>query len=175
MLQSNNKTALQSQEWILNALLHLMNERQYSNITVAQLCRVADLDRRTFYRNFDSKEDVLNHFIHQLEMKYISGFDAIKNKNSFEAILYFFEFWEQHISFIRNMKSSGLIDFVFERFQIISKDYSDLFIEDIEEKSHNSIILAYRIGGFWNAMLDWAFLDNRLSPKEMAYILTREL
>ena len=39
MLQTNNKTAKQSQEWIMKALLDLMNEKNYHDITVVEICK----------------------------------------------------------------------------------------------------------------------------------------
>ena len=67
MLQSDNPIARQSQRWIIQALLNLMEKMEYDKITVTEICRNADLDRRTFYRNFDSKNDVLEAYISFLE------------------------------------------------------------------------------------------------------------
>ena len=57
-----NSLAIKSQNWIANALLKLMESHPYKDITVTQICEEANLVRKTFYRNFDSKEDIL-HFI----------------------------------------------------------------------------------------------------------------
>ncbi len=57
-----NSLAIKSQNWIANALLKLMESHPYKDITVTQICHKANLVRKTFYRNFDSKEDIL-HFI----------------------------------------------------------------------------------------------------------------
>lgn len=62
MIHTNNPIALQSQKWIIQALLDLMQIMNYDKISVSEICRKAQLDRRTFYRNFDSKNDVLEQY-----------------------------------------------------------------------------------------------------------------
>ena len=59
MYQGNNPTALQSQHWIADSLLMLMQEKPYAQITIQNICKRADLSRQTFYNMFDSKEEVL--------------------------------------------------------------------------------------------------------------------
>lgn len=174
MLQTNNKTAKQSQEWIMKALLDLMNEKNYHDITVVEICKKADLDRRTFYRNFDSKEDVLKQYITQLGDSYMNMFHHIDALNSKEAIRVFFTFWEKNLSFIKNVKDSGISDFLFQRFQSFIKEHKELFIGNVKEGLSSEFLFSYRIGGFWNVMLNWASQDKLIPPEEMVDILIRE-
>lgn len=37
-----------------------MKEKSFDGITISEITKNADLDRTTFYRNFRSKEDILN-------------------------------------------------------------------------------------------------------------------
>lgn len=48
-----------SQEKITAALLSLMESSPFMEITVSEICSWSKVARRTFYNNFDSKEDVL--------------------------------------------------------------------------------------------------------------------
>ncbi len=57
----NDKRSLQSSEWIYDALKHLMNEKKFSEINVTEVVTRAKLGRSTFYRNFDTLEDVLHY------------------------------------------------------------------------------------------------------------------
>ncbi|MCI9067190.1 MAG: TetR/AcrR family transcriptional regulator [Lachnospiraceae bacterium] len=41
------------------SLLNLMHRKSFSDITVSELVREAGVARASFYRNYDSKEDVL--------------------------------------------------------------------------------------------------------------------
>ena len=49
MYKETNKTALKSQKRILEALFELMEQEEYNNITVKNICKKADISRQTFY------------------------------------------------------------------------------------------------------------------------------
>lgn len=59
MYEGNNPTALNSREWLVDALLTLMETKPYSKITVKDICHKADLSRQTFYNCFDAKDDII--------------------------------------------------------------------------------------------------------------------
>jgi AcrR family transcriptional regulator len=59
MYCGTNKTALQSQRQISEALMALMGEKPFSQITVSELCKAAGISRQTFYTLFTSRENVM--------------------------------------------------------------------------------------------------------------------
>lgn len=59
MYQGSNKSALLSQKLISEALLRLLEERSFSDISVSDLCREAQVSRQTFYSLFGTKENVI--------------------------------------------------------------------------------------------------------------------
>lgn len=65
MYHGNNPTALQSRNWLITALIDLMQEMPYDKISVITICKKADLSRQTFYNLFNSKDDLLHFFLRQ--------------------------------------------------------------------------------------------------------------
>ena len=59
MNDSQNPSALRSKKQITDALLKLMEDLPYSEISVKQIVLETGLERKTFYNNFTSKDDVL--------------------------------------------------------------------------------------------------------------------
>ena len=59
MYCGSNKTALQSQRQIARAMMALIQEKPYAQITVSELCRAAGISRQTFYTLFTSRENVM--------------------------------------------------------------------------------------------------------------------
>lgn len=59
MYCGSNKTALQSQRQIARAMMALIREKPYAQITVSELCKTAGISRQTFYSLFTSRENVL--------------------------------------------------------------------------------------------------------------------
>ena len=59
MRKTQNPSAIRSRKEISEALLKLMQEHPYSDISVKQIVMETKLVRKTFYLNFTSKDDVL--------------------------------------------------------------------------------------------------------------------
>lgn len=177
MLKSSNPTALQSQKWLIQALLDLMEIVEYDKISVSGLCRRAGLDRRTFYRNFDSKNDVLEQYIRLLGEEYMEAFYKIEENSRYAATEFFFEFWGRHLDFIKNMQGCGLGDFVFKQFETFAKSHRELLItgnlSENPPEVQSNYIFSYRIGGYWNAMLAWADNSTLISAKELSSLISR--
>lgn len=81
MYHGNNPTALQSQSMIINALLKLMEQKEFSKINIKELCGNAMISRQTFYTLFDNKEEVIGLHLDTLFETYIERF--VRSKKDF--------------------------------------------------------------------------------------------
>ena len=59
MYCGSNKTALQSQRQIAAAMMALIQEKPYAQISISELCKTAGISRQTFYSLFTSRENVM--------------------------------------------------------------------------------------------------------------------
>ena len=59
MYCGRNKTALQSQRQIAQAMMALLRVKPYAQITISELCKEAGISRQTFYTLFTSRENVM--------------------------------------------------------------------------------------------------------------------
>lgn len=55
-----NKEKL-SKEYITEALLQLMDKKDYDKIAITEITKKAGVNRVTFYRNFNSKDDIIKN------------------------------------------------------------------------------------------------------------------
>ena len=78
---SNDKRSYQSVQLIIQALLRDLNQHPLQEITIRALCENAGVGRVTFYRHFDSIDDVLRKHCDDT-------FDQLKN--------YLQKFYEEH-------------------------------------------------------------------------------
>ena len=56
-------------ECITTALLQIMEGKDFEAITITELTRKAGVGRVSFYRNFESKEDVIRQYLGKLNLK----------------------------------------------------------------------------------------------------------
>ena len=59
MYCGSNKTAIQSQRQIAEAMMELIREKPFTQITISELCKTAGISRQTFYSLFTSRENVM--------------------------------------------------------------------------------------------------------------------
>lgn len=76
MYESKNPSALRSQKELTDALITLMKDHPYEEISVKQILLEARLAKKTFYRNFESKDDVLLSLIRSQLRDYFSVVDS---------------------------------------------------------------------------------------------------
>lgn len=73
---------------VKEAFIKLVNEKGYAKVTVAQICREAEITRSTFYLHFDGISDVLNAVLDDalLLTKETKDIDFTKESLSFEDL-----------------------------------------------------------------------------------------
>ncbi|MGG1660952.1 TetR/AcrR family transcriptional regulator [Brevibacillus sp. NRS-1366] len=70
LTMNHGTRSMQSREWIILALLHLMEKNPYSLISITEITRKAGLARQTFYRNYQDKDDILFDYLCSQYAKY---------------------------------------------------------------------------------------------------------
>lgn len=63
-------------EHITESLLTLLEDKAIEDISISELCDNAGIGRASFYRNYNSKEDILKAYINKL----FNGWKAIGRK-----------------------------------------------------------------------------------------------
>lgn len=158
VFSTDNPIAIQSQEWLVTALLDLMKEKPYNKITITEIAKKADLDRSTFYRNFNSKEAVLNCYLDLLTREYIKRIAETDEVDMSKVSMIFLEFWHENLDFVCSLRENGLSNFLLEAFNTrlpyIHKLIQDKFTYTISAE-HLEFALAFNAGGMWNLLMKW--------------------
>ena len=58
-----------TRESLQTALIYLMNEKDYKEITITELTQKAGTSRTAFYRNYQSKEDIMMEIMMEFVQK----------------------------------------------------------------------------------------------------------
>lgn len=67
MYTGKNPTALTSQKMLLNSLKELMKENELKDISISKLCSHSGISRQTFYTLYGTKENIVLHYIENLD------------------------------------------------------------------------------------------------------------
>ena len=142
------------------ALLSLLEKKDFEYITVKELCNKAGVNRSTFYLHYETMNDLLNETINMIEKKFYSSF----NKDL--KILVTSEYLKPYLHFVfENRKVFKLAlkrATLFNSENAFSKMNKEYFIPimnhfNINEKIQ-SFVLMYYCSGLVSIISKW--LDN---------------
>lgn len=95
-MNGHQKQRQASKQMIETALFALMEEMDFSQITVCQIAERADVARRTFYRLYRSKEDVMYQYFAGLCDAYQDSCQELAFYDLRRIAEDYFGFWHQH-------------------------------------------------------------------------------
>jgi len=150
-----------SADYITQALLYLMGKKDYRDITVTEICGKAGVTRMSFYRSFESREDVLRRWISSVTDRFLleSGI-SYRDDSGREYFTKLFTHMQKYGAECLLLHRAGLIHLVKEQF-----DRVFLEVHRGEYDEYKSYFLS---GGVYNVFLLWLMNGLRESPEEMA-------
>lgn len=86
----------------------LLTVKPYQEIFVIDISNQAHISRRTFYRNFKSKDDVINQYVISLLRKYTDWILQVNPQTYKEVIDDFFTYWPAHSAKLALLVKAGL-------------------------------------------------------------------
>jgi AcrR family transcriptional regulator len=157
-------------EYVTEALLQLLEKKDYDEISVREIAERAGVHRATFYRHFSSKEDVLRSCFVEI-LKGAEGDRKLLHKDFAAFIRPVFQALydrREEILLLNRAHLTGLL-------MDVLKDYFGF--EDVPAKDLDSVgqmieqyRSAYRIGGIYSCLLFWFSHDMKETPEDMARI-----
>lgn len=158
MNKTNWKIAEQSKQKMVQALLAVMEQYDYKEITVTQITQEAQLSRKTFYRLFSNKDDILLLFFEGLFQECFAQIKARRIQHYWEVVQVFFDFWEERKELLFLLQKNNLLAIVFERsYQYAMQVFE--FVRSKECAASFSVplpyMLAYSVGGMHSMLLKW--------------------
>lgn len=177
-----------SRQLLVEGLLRLMEKKDYRSISVSELCAEADIARRTFYRHFETIDDVLAYQLGKLTEEFVAYFFQHYKHDSIEQmVVLFFEFWEQHLHFLQLLKQNHLLYVLPEtvlpamRLKIrevgvgadpnaLTETEAASFSGCLSRQDEIEYAFYFMSGGVLSLLSRWLESGGTLSPKEMGAI-----
>lgn len=119
---------------IADALVRLMARKPFAQITVTEICSEACVGRKTFYRNFELREDAIDFLLDHLVEQYRS---EITELSTAQHLHHHLEFIARHAALLILLYQNGFHETVSMKFSAFLPDTMPLW-------SHDSIKQQYR-------------------------------
>ncbi len=157
MNTSQNPSAIRSKKEITEALLQLMEKYPYEEISVKQIVLETDLVRKTFYRNFSSKDDVLRAYIDTVIREYVDELIA-HPEDPLDVI---FSFCEKKRNLFLLLDKNNMLYMLLLRLNEMLPE-----IRQTSDMSRNPFVrlfgelepdylIAFNVGAIWNVIFRW--------------------
>ena len=174
MKNSHQKTIEQSKSWLTEAFFQQLAQFPYDKITVSSIAQQAQLSRRTFYRHFATKDDLLQQYLETLFERYTAVLLQTKITRHEDTLQQFFTFWQRYASDLRLLQKQGL----FERVLHIVNQWYPTIYRRLQVPWHTSgseqeILYAstFGAGGYFNILALWIKHGCPETPQEMTRIV----
>lgn len=168
-MNGHQKQREQSRSVIENALFALLKEKEWETISVAEIVKKADRGRRTFYRLYQGKEDILHQYFMRLRQEYKGNCGVLKNYDFDTIAVEYFQFWHSHKELLLLLYRRGMEDLLFYEIGWASREVVESRILDTgQKKSGKAVHFAdYSAGGFWMLLYRW--LEEGMNGTPEAY------
>jgi len=165
------------------ALLMLLEKKEYEFITVKEICDKAGVNRSTFYLHYESIDDLLLETIEMINKKFNLAFDnkVIKpnSLNKDELFLIDDSYLIPYLNFIKdNKKIYKLIQnkpFIFKKQETFQKLYNELFSIILDKygvpSDEKEYVFAFFSFGLVAIIQKWIEKDCSDDIKKIAYLM----
>ena len=146
---------------IVDALIQLMNEKDFDEITITEICNKAGVSRMTYYRNYYNKKDIIIDYLKDIaedfkkESHSWQENNEYKNKNVIRFLFLYFEKYAYFIKTLRKANLSGLLQECLNQYLETELNLNKL--KNPYEKYH---MYSYS-GALYNVYMKW--LDNNMN------------
>ena len=172
MKNTHQKTIEQSRAWLIKAFFQQLAIQPYDAITVSDIAEQAQLSRRTFYRHFSTKDDLLQQYLKTIFACYADHLLNKKIAKHEDTLQLFFAFWQGYADELRLLQKQGLYERVLSVVnQWYPTIYGKLQVPWHISGSPQEILYAssFGAGGYFNLLSLWIQQDCLETPDEMAH------
>lgn len=183
MSSSIDPRVSRTKELLENALLDLMEEKEYNKITVQEIAKRSTLNRATFYLHYYDKEELLQTYlddalevleesvrIPDAEFKYLSNEPHPVFIRMFEQMMKHGRFYKIMLADNKIPSFSSQVIKIIERFVRSASEYLE---KDGNEKNvPNEIAVAYISSAYLGVIIWWLKNDMPYTPTYMSTQLT---
>ena len=167
---------------ISEALVSLIKDNDYSEITVQEIAAVCNISRRTIYRHFKTKDEILSYGFRSCVAKLFDHITLRDTSDLHSLCLSYFKFWEENMDRLLMMSEAGVLFSFGPEFDSLVTLMADRMLASPaylaltpSEISFFRYRFAYEAAGFWQITLIWSREDHRRSAEEMASVMVKIL
>lgn len=166
-----------------DALIALLETKEYEYITIKEICHIANVNRSTFYLHYSNMNDLLEETIKSLNLSFNSHFKSKENESTIilkenleDLLLINDDNLIPYLNFIKENKNIYKVLKTYPQLFNANKTYDQMFRKlfvpimnrfGLDEKWHKYLMDFY-ISGLTSIVLDWVYDDCKIPVQEIS-------
>lgn len=152
-------------EQIIQATIGLLNVKEMKQISISDITDKAQVSRVSFYRNFESKEEIIKTHIGKMLLDWNNNSPEVKDKkNDDEKLASLFGMLKENDTFILLLSKRGLLD-------LLRDVLKELYGPKPEYPNLGAYFAAFIFYGIYGWIEEWVTRGMPESAEEMAELL----
>lgn len=174
----NDRRIKRTKKLLKDAYITLLSQKKFTEITVKELCDLADINRGTFYLHYSDihalKAQMEDDIVEYLEAIVCNHNTLKSSSDSYALFLELFQFAEKNaVYFEAVLEKNGDISFLKRMHSLFKERYLRILLE--EKKLNNTTDLEYSYNfiafGFTGLIENWLTTPDHPTPEEMAKMI----
>lgn len=152
---------------IAEAIVELMKSEDLKKIKVSTVVKKAGVSRTTFYKYYNTLEDVLDDYMNEI----VAAYNVEKHHNSkiqtlydYENILLTFYFFDQYADFFKVVNQQGF-------YSLLINAINSFMTKNFYSEKYNLYELYCYSGGLLNIFMKWEEQGKKEKPEDIAQIV----
>ena len=166
-----------------DALITLLETKEFEYISIKEICHIANVNRSTFYLHYSNMNDLLEETIKSLNLSFNSHFNSRENENTIiskdnleDLLLINDDNLIPYLNFIKENKNIYKVLKNNPQLFNANKTYEEMFRKifvpimkrfGLDEKWHKYLMDFY-ISGLTSIILDWVYDDCKIPVQEVS-------
>ncbi len=155
---------------VIDALVTKLYDTPYSEVSISELCRAANISRMTFYRHFNSKDEVIESYLETLLQKFLK---EVVQKNRFASYIQYenmilaFQNVRNHSRYVEYIIKNNMGELLLRK--LIDTEFS-LSLRSQETEEDRFLSIAYA-SALYGVVVNWVREGMTISPEMLSRLL----
>lgn len=173
---SNDKRTKKSAQLIWEGMEKCLLEKSLDKIRITDIYQKSFVSRATFYRLFDSLQDVIAYECDCIYLQLAENIETSFFKTKQEIFLFLIEEWLKHEVLIKTLVESNMISIIYDTHMKNHELLKKIFLEDVSLSDREADYLVSVLANIIPAAVNIWYLHGKTeTPEEIYHAVTHSL
>jgi AcrR family transcriptional regulator len=160
-------------ECIFEAFMILLENKNYHEITVTEITNKAGVSRMAYYRNYNSKDEIIHNHLDELFQEFMNELqDENHAMDELQIAITLFAHFRRHHYILNNLIKSRVAYLLLDHYKRHTRPILKTMFMNRQLESHQEKYEApFLAGGLLEILIEWGKHSMTESDEEMARVL----